>query len=434
MRKILVAGAGHGGITAGIMLAKKGYDVTVLEACERKNMGWDWHDMMVLTAFDEAGIDRPDEKYILPAIPMSYYSPDKRGRIATPVTTNPDLIYIDRKGLSAHLIAEAEKSGVKLLFGVKVLNAIVENGRVTGVAAEKKGKRTRYEADLVIDAAGMDSPVRRSLPQICGVQNIIPDSQTFFVYRAYFERPAGLEDKDPYGIYLFHCRNKGMDWVIVDENFVDVLIGSFGHIDEDIINAALADFAEEFHLENKTPIRGGVVGKIPLRNTLPKFVWNGYAAAGDSAAMTEPMSGSGITLSMSAGRLLAERVIELGDADYSTENLWKYEYDYLKTYGMRYMGDENLKNTLKLLSADDINYFINTGVIGEAELKSGGIKISSVSEAFDKLAKFAPKTYVLPKLSNIVTKNASADKVKKLLPEEYDEEKFLEWQKKYDRI
>ncbi len=434
MRKILVAGAGHGGLTAGIMLSKQGYDVTVLEAVERKNMGWDWHDMMVLSVFDEAGMERLDKKYILPAVPMSYYSPDKKGRIATPVTSNPDLVYIDRKGLCEHLLAEAEKAGVKLLFGVKVLNAVVENKRVVGVVAEKNGKKKRYAGDLIIDAAGMDSPVRKSLPQVCGIQNIIPDSQTFFVYRAYFERPEGLEDKDPYGIYLFHCKNKGMDWAIVDDDFVDLLIGSFGHTDDDIINTALRDFKEEFHLEGKKIIRGGVIGKIPLRNTLPKFVCDGYAAVGDSAAMTEPMSGSGITLSMIAGKMLAERVLEIGDGDYSTENLWKYEYGYLKNHGMRYMGDENLKNTLKKLSADDINYFINVGLIGEAELNSGGIKINSIGEAMDKLKKFAPRAYVLPTLSNIVFKNAAADEVKKLLPEEYDEVKFLLWQKKYNNI
>lgn len=434
MRKILVAGAGHGGMTAAIMLAKKRYDVTVLEQGEREKMGWDWHDMMVLSVFDDAGIDRLPDKDILPAVAMTYYSPDKNGCIETPVTKNPDLVYIDRKGLSAHLINEAEKSGVRLIFGVRVLNSVTENGRVTGVTAYDGEKKLRYYADLVIDAAGMDSPVRGTLPQICGIQNIIPASQTFFVYRAYFERPEGLEDKDSYGIYLFHCKNKGMDWVIVDENFVDVLIGSFGHIDDGIINAALDDFKADFKLEGKKIIRGGVVGKIPLRNTLPKFVCDGYAAAGDSAAMTEPMSGSGITLSMTAGRLLAERVLEIGDGDFSTENLWKYEYGYLKHYGMRYMGDENLKNTLKQLSADDINYFINNGIIGEAELRSGGIKIKDASDAINKLIKFIPKAYVLPTLSNILIKNNAAADVKKLLPEEYDEKAFAVWQKKYNSI
>ena len=434
MRNILIAGAGHGGLVAGSILARQGYDVTVLEAGKREEMGWDWHDMMVLSVFDDAGMERLPEKYILPAIPMSYYSPDKKGRIVTPVNANPDLVYVDRKGLSAHLLGQAEKNGVKLKFGVKVLCSVVENGRVVGVVAENGKKKVRYEADLVIDAAGMDSPVRKSLPQVCGVQNIIPDSQTFFVYRAYFERPEGLEDKDPYGVYLFHCGNKGMDWAIVDENFVDLLIGSFGRIDDTIINNALADFKEEFHLQGKKIIRGGVIGKIPLRSTLPKFVCDGYAAVGDSAAMTEPMSGSGITLSMEAGIQLAECVLHIGDGDFSTENLWEYEYNYLKTNGLRYLGDENLKNTLRLLSADDIDYFINNGIIGEAELKSGGIQIKDASDAINKIMKFIPKANVLPKLSSILIKNNVAAEVKKLLPEHYDEEKFLAWQKKYNKI
>ena len=35
MKKIIVAGAGHGGLTAAFMLAEQGYDVTVFEAKKR---------------------------------------------------------------------------------------------------------------------------------------------------------------------------------------------------------------------------------------------------------------------------------------------------------------------------------------------------------------------------------------------------------------
>ena len=43
--KIIVAGGGHGGITAGMLLAKHGYDVTVYEKNTRENMGHDWTDI-----------------------------------------------------------------------------------------------------------------------------------------------------------------------------------------------------------------------------------------------------------------------------------------------------------------------------------------------------------------------------------------------------
>ena len=41
-RKIIIAGAGHGGLIAGALLAEKGYDVTVYERNIRDDLGYDW--------------------------------------------------------------------------------------------------------------------------------------------------------------------------------------------------------------------------------------------------------------------------------------------------------------------------------------------------------------------------------------------------------
>ena len=46
MNKILVAGAGHGGLVTAIHLAKNGYDITVIEKEKREAMGHDWHDWL----------------------------------------------------------------------------------------------------------------------------------------------------------------------------------------------------------------------------------------------------------------------------------------------------------------------------------------------------------------------------------------------------
>ncbi|MBR6940121.1 MAG: NAD(P)-binding protein, partial [Clostridia bacterium] len=52
MRKIIVAGAGHGGLVAACRLAEAGYDVTVVEKKERNETGHDWHDCIWKPAFD----------------------------------------------------------------------------------------------------------------------------------------------------------------------------------------------------------------------------------------------------------------------------------------------------------------------------------------------------------------------------------------------
>ena len=42
--KVIVAGAGHGGLVAASKLAKFGYDVSVYEKKQREELGHDWED------------------------------------------------------------------------------------------------------------------------------------------------------------------------------------------------------------------------------------------------------------------------------------------------------------------------------------------------------------------------------------------------------
>ena len=47
--RILVAGAGYGGLTAAINLARKGIAVTVLEQKQECDMGHDWHASFIIS-------------------------------------------------------------------------------------------------------------------------------------------------------------------------------------------------------------------------------------------------------------------------------------------------------------------------------------------------------------------------------------------------
>ena len=60
MKKIIVAGAGHGGLTAAALLAQSGYDVTVYEKNAREDMGYDWHDVFDVPSLVEAGLETVD--------------------------------------------------------------------------------------------------------------------------------------------------------------------------------------------------------------------------------------------------------------------------------------------------------------------------------------------------------------------------------------
>ena len=84
-----------------------------------------------------------------------------------------------------YIIEHAEKAGVKFVYGCEITGAVVFGNRVAGI----KTAAGEIYADLVIDAAGMNSPVRKSLPHWLGVQNSSIEYEQFYVYRAFWNRP-----------------------------------------------------------------------------------------------------------------------------------------------------------------------------------------------------------------------------------------------------
>ena len=61
MKKILVAGAGHGGLVAAALLAKQGCDVTVYEAKREEDIGHDWEDRFTFSLLEKiVGKEIPD--------------------------------------------------------------------------------------------------------------------------------------------------------------------------------------------------------------------------------------------------------------------------------------------------------------------------------------------------------------------------------------
>ncbi|MBQ1553627.1 MAG: NAD(P)-binding protein, partial [Clostridia bacterium] len=75
MAEIIIAGAGHGGLTAAYNFARNGYSVTVYEKKQRSELGYGWKDSMSPSAFNFCGMPMPEKKVFTPGVPNCYYSP-----------------------------------------------------------------------------------------------------------------------------------------------------------------------------------------------------------------------------------------------------------------------------------------------------------------------------------------------------------------------
>ncbi len=439
MKKIIVAGAGHGGLVAAFHLANAGYDVTVIEAKSKENVGHDWHDMMNIPCFEQCGIPVPDESAYFNGVSITYRSPQKKALVKTEHDKSVQPIHIDRKALVNHLISLAENAGAKIIYSQKILRPIVSGAWVTGIVASDGEKEIKYTGDIVIDSAGMCSPVRSNLPSHFGILRDIEDQNVFEIYRAYFKNTTGEISENAYTVDMFHINKPGIDWVITEKDYVDVLIGKFrmcGELTQQEIDTAIEDYKQVYPFLGDEIIRGGQIAKIPIRRMLSMLVANGYAAVGDSAGMTVPLNGSGIILSMNAGKILADTIIEQGEKELTKCNLWKYQYEYFTRHAKDLVMIDIIKNFFTYVDGADVDYLLENEVITDKEIaisdgKGLDISVPYITRQMKTCLPLAPLLIPLLKVFRTIP---NLPGVIRKIPKEYDEYKVSQWVKHYDAL
>ncbi|MBQ1549275.1 MAG: tryptophan 7-halogenase, partial [Clostridia bacterium] len=192
-KKILVLGAGQGGMVAAIKLAEAGYDVTVLEAAKEPEVGYPWYDDIRHDIFDLVEIPEPPREDYTQKSKWIFWSPDNQSNLIVPPLPPMEEIAVSRRGLSKHLIKLARDAGAEVKCGVKVKELLVKKNQVVGA---KTSKGRKYEADLVIDASGLRSPFRAQVPKKFHIEAGPKDSEVLAVYRGFFERVPGSPTPD----------------------------------------------------------------------------------------------------------------------------------------------------------------------------------------------------------------------------------------------
>ena len=434
-KKIIVAGGGHGGIAAASILASQGYDVTVYEKHTRDAMGYDWTDIFDKAGFTAAGMPLPpQDKYKLKN-DMTFVGPSETIKLRQ--NTDPENLEIqmERKDIYDHLISQAEQNGVKFVFDCEVLGPVMLGSRVAGIRTKDE---TIY-ADLVIDAAGLHSPIRENLPEHLGVQTKVGEYERFFIYRAFFNKAAETQE-DRFKVYLLREGKLGICWVAAEEDHTDILVGRFEPFDLEEFNRTVDGLRASNPSIGDTVVRGGAFVEIPVRQALGLLVADGYAAIGDSAFMTVPMIGSGIANSLKASRLLADAVIADVNGDYSAETLWKYQRDFFKQIGAPLAPLACVKLLLTRLKPEELDYIFETGILNGDDMTmdttstSLGAIFSGIKPAdlMTKARGVVKNPAVLLKVLQLGRQIAAATAATSTMPRTYDSVKARNWVKNYN--
>lgn len=435
-KKIIVAGAGHGGIAVASILARNGFDVTVYEKKSRENMGYDWTDIFDPKALGKADIPMPDKTLFEYKENMTFYSPNEKKPIKQQVPEEELEIKMERKDIYNLLIDTAEKNGVKFVYNCNIEKAILEDNRVVGI----KTNIGNIYGDLIIDACGCESPVRSSLPFEFSIQKHPDKNEKFYVYRAFYNKATKKPVNDKYKVCLLPEGKLGIGWVATEEEYTDLLIGRFEPFDISEVERT----AEFFRIHNESLgteiVRGGQFVEIPVRQPISVMVANGYAAIGDSAFMTVPIIGSGIANSFRAALILAKAVMDDRTETYTAETLWQYQYKFYKNLGSGLAPLAAVKLLLTRITPEQLDYIFEKGILTWREMTITADTTSVmdfVHPALDmpkRAISIIKEVDLLKKMLKVVSDVGKVMALCAVLPKEYNKEKIKKWAKSYDEI
>ena len=425
MKKIIVCGAGHGGLSAAIKLAENGFDVTVVEKNEKGNIGHDWEDRFTFSILADilgiSEIDFPEGSWRYRG-DCAFVSPAKRKHVEIYYNDQTRQKIMWRRSIISLLIDKAEKCGVNFIFGTNITAPIIEGNKVTGIKTENE----EYFGDLIIDSCGVFSPLRTNLPDEFKIEKMPKHGDLFYSWRAYFDKSEDVNPKVPFEVFMYHEGEQGLSWFCTNDNNCDVLIGRINKLNDKKVKEQIDIFRKDHPWLGNNIQNGGDYGIIPVRRPLTLMVANGYAAVGDSAFMTMPMNGMGIDLSLNAGNILADVIISNRDKEYSAEVLWEYNKRFHKEYGFFASKNEGLKNAILSIPSEGVDFLFENDVIQSSDLASAG-KSTDFKSLMGKLVRgMRNPPYFFALIKGLIN-GAAVSKLYSQAPDDYDINRIMKW-------
>lgn len=358
--KIIVIGAGQGGMQCAKVLAAAGYEVVIFEKDSRENHCHDQIDVVETSLFTDLDVPLPEGtvKNFTP----TFVSPGCDSSITVDMPEEARTWNIERKAFGILQVEACKKAGVEIRFDTPVDRLIFAGDNVKGVVV---GGEEIY-ADLVVDSSGMNSPFRKSFKGKCGITEEPLPHEKFETRHAYYTPKEGVPS-GKYNYYLNYCGLPGICWCGLEtDGTVSTLIGKIGGFTDEECNQAFAQLKYDNPIISDELLRGGHKIYIPVRYPAPVMVAPGYASMGDCAFMTVPLMGNGIANAVRAGQMLADVIIENGNTNVDT--LWKYNVIYYKKIGALCCLIDFVKRALLAADNDEISALMGSGIIKDEEI------------------------------------------------------------------
>ena len=435
-KTIIIAGAGYGGLAAAALLAKAGHRVTVYEQRAEGDGAYPWSDYFPLSALKIAGIRPPSENKYRIQESVMMFSPNQETALRQTIPRENVESLMDCNELYALLIQNARQNGAEFAFGQKILAPLLLGNRVVGIRCEQG----EHYADLVIDAAGIDSPVRSGLPAMCCVETALGEDEQIYLYRAALTRNTDAEPSVQANthVYMMPGGAPGISRLMFLDGRVEVQIGRFNPFEEADALRTLALLRENCPELGEKSLQDGSFHRVPARHPLSVMLCDGYAALGDSAFMATPVTGAGLANGLKAARILANTVLADKVGAFSAETLWDYQVVYYKKLGAGLASLSCVQQLLANLLPEELDSLFEQGVLTSEDfiIGAGSTNISTMlrfspAALRQRMESISHDRGLVRRLLPVALQAGRVAAVTSLLPKRWNKQSVINWAKRY---
>jgi flavin-dependent dehydrogenase len=333
---ILIIGAGTAGTYFGWQMARRGHSVVIVERNERVSVGKRLDVFHIDSVkFAEFGISPPEPDFPEFCVILEEgisYSPDGK----YPKAVKYPFHVMRLSPFLQRLFTLAESEGVRFEFSTVFSSLLYRDGGISGAVVRRGDLEETYQARLVVDASGINAAVRTTLPPEYGVESfeVAPDEK-FYVVLRYI---TWLDPRQPRTVnsegWTFYKA-----WVAPSfhERGAIIGVGASGSYDhaEEVFKEFTAAITLPAHQVDK--IERGVT---PYRRPPYSVIGDGFLCLGDSACLTKPFSGEGVTSGWTLCKIAAEVVDRAlrKDGYLTVDSLWSINVRYFGDQGAKFAG------------------------------------------------------------------------------------------------
>ncbi|EMA45529.1 geranylgeranyl reductase family protein [Halobiforma nitratireducens] len=339
-RDVVVVGGGTAGCFAAATAATEGLDVVLLERKPEAEAGRiACGDAIKGKSTFPDVIDRERlkaESFTNQSISRGIFENPQSGD-SLEITFGETGAVVDRFAYGQVLLDETDRAGVEIHYETVVNDVIQPDERVDGVVAVRNGDPVRYEADVVIDAAGVLSVLQDQAELSASTFDTNVDySQFCSAYREVLEVPDPVEWDD--ALVFKPTQELGYLWYF-PRSPTEINAGLGFQMTEEpmqLVDALKADLVDRPEFADAT-VTNKLGAALPTRRPLDSAVHPGFVAVGDAAAHVNPCTGGGIPGAAKAGHWAAEVAADaIDDGDVSESALWAYNERVQTDFGKRF--------------------------------------------------------------------------------------------------